>query len=83
LEDRISYVLQQAALVGFPSLDALAADYYTASFSETSPLFSDQILSRNRRLPKLIATIRQAAKDWSEWERRGYQQDTVKSAEEL
>lgn len=83
LESRIAYILQQAALVGFENLDALAAEYYTANFCKTSALFSDQTLSRNRRLPKLIATIQQAAKEWSEWEHRGYQQEVVKSAEEL
>ncbi|KAF2158318.1 hypothetical protein M409DRAFT_31150 [Zasmidium cellare ATCC 36951] len=83
LESRMAYILQQAALVGFKNLDALAAEYYTANFRKTSALFSDQTLSRIRRLPELIATIQRAAKEWTEWEQKGYQEEIVKGAEEL
>ncbi|KAF2157805.1 hypothetical protein K461DRAFT_290081 [Myriangium duriaei CBS 260.36] len=82
MEDRLKYVIDQAKAVGFPNFDDAIIAFYNHTFRESSALFNDQRLSRNRRLPRVLAILRDAAQDWSEWERRGFQEEIIRSAEE-
>lgn len=43
----------------------------------------DQRVSRNRHLPALISEIQEKSAEWSAWERRGYQDETLKIAESI
>lgn len=83
LEDRFEYVLDCARQVGFDTFDSMAAQYYATNFEPSSSLAMDQRVSRNRHLPALLADLRQNSADWSTWERRGYQDETLKAAEEI
>nr|POF13532.1 transcription factor zeb2 [Quercus suber] len=83
LEERIDYVLASIKAVGFKDLNASVTAYYTDTFSDTSPLHAHQRMSRNRRLPRLIAALRASAEDWSEWERRGFCEELLWGAEDI
>lgn len=82
-QGRVRYVMEQAAAVGFETLDEAVAAYYTETFEDMPALYQEQRLSRNRRLPRLLNTLQSAAKGWSEWERRGFQEQITMGAEEL
>lgn len=83
LHTRFEYVLECAKAVGFESFDALVSVYYTANFEDSSSLSSEQRLSRMRRLPGLIAALRDTSAGWTQWERQGYQDEILKSAESI
>jgi hypothetical protein len=74
LNDRFEKILDCAEAAGFENFDALVTSYYNASkedFDESSYLANEQRLSRSRRLPKVIADVFEATKNWSVWESRG------------
>ncbi|KAK7704508.1 hypothetical protein SLS57_010470 [Botryosphaeria dothidea] len=83
LDERIEYVLACAEAAGFDGFDSLAAAYYTGAFDESSLLAAEQRLSRNRRLPKVLAEVFAAAGAWSAWERRGFYEEILQSAESM
>ncbi|PHH59807.1 hypothetical protein CDD81_2574 [Ophiocordyceps australis] len=83
LHRRIESVLKQAEAVGFESLDQLVAAYYCGSFDEASPLASHQLQSRRRRLPRLLSDVFRATGQWSPWERRGFHDEVLRTAEAL
>ncbi|GME25286.1 Basic-leucine zipper (bZIP) transcription factor [Neofusicoccum parvum] len=83
LDERIEYVLECAQTAGFDSFDALASAYYTGTFDDGSLLAAEQRLSRNRRLSKLLADVFDAARGWSAWERRGFHEEVLQSAEAM
>ncbi|PSK46154.1 hypothetical protein B9Z65_5122 [Elsinoe australis] len=83
IEERVSKVTERAIAVGFSSFDEAVVQYYTARFDSASPLCHDQRLSRNRRLPLLMSTLHRSSKDWSEWERRGFQEQMTLGAEDV
>ncbi|KAI9788274.1 MAG: hypothetical protein M1816_007040 [Peltula sp. TS41687] len=82
-EERFEYVLECAQRVGFNSFDASASQYYTVNFSDTSTLFHEQRLSRSRRLPEILAELRRTSETWTPWERRGHQEEILKTAEQI
>ncbi|KAK3312062.1 hypothetical protein B0H66DRAFT_569990 [Apodospora peruviana] len=83
VQDRIRHIVDSATEAGFTTFDEAIEAYYTESFDETSPLDRDQRLSRNRRLPRLLGALRDASKDWSHWERRGFQEQITQGAEDI
>nr|A0A348AXX8.1 RecName: Full=Transcription factor kkR; AltName: Full=KK-1 biosynthesis cluster regulator [Curvularia clavata]BBC83961.1 Basic-leucine zipper (bZIP) transcription factor [Curvularia clavata] len=83
LQDRVRYMRDQAVAMGFGSLDDVVEAHYTQKLECTSPSFQEQRLSRNRRLSRLLSTLHNAAKDWSEWERRGLQEQVTQGAEDI
>lgn len=83
IEERFEYVLECARRVGFDTFDSMAAQYYGSSFDPCSSLAMDQRLSRNRHLPALLSEIRQKSAQWSVWERRAYQDEALKTAEDI
>ncbi|KAI0474824.1 hypothetical protein F4859DRAFT_80379 [Xylaria cf. heliscus] len=83
VEEQFEYVLSCAQRVGFDSFDTMALHYYTRNFNPTSTIALEQHLSRNRRLPELLAELRKQSTNWNEWQRRGYQGETLKAAEEI
>ena len=50
---------------------------------DTSVAYTEQRLGRNRRLPGMLAHIREHHKDWTQWERRGFQAEMLHSAEHI
>lgn len=83
VEEQFEYVLSCAQRVGFDSFDSMALHYYTRNFNPTSALALEQRLSRNRRLPELLAELRRQSMAWNTWQRRGYEHETLKAAEEI
>lgn len=84
VEERFSYVLDCARRVGFGwDFDALAMQYYADDFEWGSALALEQRMSRNRRLPGLLAKLRQCVPTWSSGQRRGYQDEILKAAEDI
>jgi hypothetical protein len=81
MDERLESVLERVEQAGFDNFDALVTAYYSETFHESSRLASEQRLSRNRRLPRVIAEIFRAASQWSAWERGGMNQEVIKSAE--
>jgi len=83
IQDCIRYITNKAAVVGFDNLDHTVVAYYTEIFNDTSLLHQNQRLSRNWCLPLLLSTLNTAVKNWSEWERRGFQEQITQGAEEI
>jgi hypothetical protein len=82
-EKRLEYVLNCARQAGFDSFDDLVMAYYTSEFDYASHLFFEQRQSRNRRLPNVLAEVRQSSKTWTQWERQGYCDEVLKAAESI
>ncbi|KAH8126488.1 hypothetical protein LI328DRAFT_166060 [Trichoderma asperelloides] len=83
LDGRMEGIMEKVRAAGFDSFDALVSAYYCGNFGEASFLANEQRLSRNRRLPKVIDDVFQATKQWSAWERRGFQEEILKTAESM
>lgn len=83
MEERFEHALSCAQSVGFDSFDAMAIQYYTQNFNPASPLALEQRLSRNRRLPELLSELRKQSATWGAWQCRGYQDEILKTAEQI
>lgn len=83
LDERFETIMRHVDAAGFKSFDDLVTAYYSSTFSETSPLVIEQHLSRNRRLPKVIADVFQATNNWTPWERCGFHEEILKTAESM
>lgn len=83
LDERFECIMEQVEAAGFDSFDSLVTAYYGQTFSESSPLANEQRMSRNRRLPKVISDVYQATNQWTDWERRGFQDEILKTAESM
>ncbi|TGJ88323.1 hypothetical protein E0Z10_g446 [Xylaria hypoxylon] len=83
VEEQFEDVLTCARRVGFDSFDTMALHYYTRNFHPASAVAQEQRLSRNRRLPELLAGLRKQSSTWSNWQRRGYQDEMLKAAGEV
>ncbi|KAK0391441.1 hypothetical protein NLU13_0942 [Sarocladium strictum] len=70
LYDRLESALRRIEEDSFENLDALIAAYYGVIFTESSHLGSEQWLSRNRRLPQVLARIFQSSIQWTSWEQK-------------
>ncbi|KAI4210940.1 MAG: hypothetical protein LQ351_006259 [Letrouitia transgressa] len=83
MEERFAYLMACARRVGFDGFDDLASRYYAMNFDHASVLALDQRMSRHRGLPMLLTELRQRSTQWMPWERRGYEDEILKSAEQL
>ncbi|EAW20682.1 bZIP transcription factor [Aspergillus fischeri NRRL 181] len=83
INERFEYIMECVDALGFNDFDALVIAYYGEKFTESSQLANEQRLSRNRRLPKAIADIFNASKEWSAWERRGFFEEILRSTEAM
>ncbi|KAI0506711.1 hypothetical protein F5B22DRAFT_441056 [Xylaria bambusicola] len=83
MEEQFEYILSCAQRVGFDSFDTMALHYYTQSFHPASAVSLEQRLSRNHRLPELLEELKKQSTKWSPLQRRGYQDATLKAAEEM
>jgi hypothetical protein len=81
LDERFEYVLYCLRTAGCESFDGLVTAYYSSNFDEASTLAMEQRLSRNRGLPNVVAELFRSAGSWSEWERRGFHEELLKTTE--
>lgn len=81
LDERFEGIMLQVEAAGFESFDDLVTAYYSNTFGDASLLATEQHLSRNRRLPKVIADVFRATSQWTPWERRGFHEEILKTAE--
>lgn len=81
LDDKFEFLLECTQAIGSDNFDALAITYYTGKFGSSTPLANEQRLSRNRGLPKLIGEVHNAAREWSDWERRGFYEEVLRTTE--
>ncbi|KAL4983954.1 hypothetical protein BDW68DRAFT_25630 [Aspergillus falconensis] len=81
INERFEYIMECLDALKFDNFDALVIAYYAESFTESPQLANEQRVSRNRRLPKAIAEIFNASKEWSAWERRGFFEEILRSTE--
>ncbi len=75
LEDRLKHVAEQAKLAGFEDLDAAFTAYHMSIPGEGSESPANAAQSSLRRLPRLIASMRHAAREWKDWEGSGFPLD--------
>ncbi|KAF2029787.1 hypothetical protein EK21DRAFT_112653 [Setomelanomma holmii] len=80
---RLSHVLKAVAAAGFDSLDDAVVTYYAEALKDDERLRQEQRLSRIRRLPVLLKELHLAAQGWGQWQRRGFQEQIIKSTEDI
>lgn len=83
LEERFQHIFICMREAGFESFDDMVLQYYTADFLDTSAAHLAQKTSRGRKLPSVLAGLRSSARDWTRWEAQGYEDEIIKSAENL
>jgi len=83
LDAQLEFILESADVFGLGHFDSLVSAYYCESFAESSVIANNQRLSRNRRLPKVLADIFRSSINWSDWERRGIQEEILKQTEAM
>ncbi|KAF2259634.1 hypothetical protein CC78DRAFT_54869 [Lojkania enalia] len=82
-EARLSHVLKAVAAAGFDSLDDAVIAYYIESLKDDERLRQEQRLNRIRRLPVLLKKLHLAAQGWGQWQRRSFQEQIIKSTEDI
>lgn len=75
--------MKEANAVGFDNLDNLFVAYYCASFSGTSPLATQQRLSRQRRLPNVLAEVLKSSERWTQSERQSFHEEIQRAGQAL
>lgn len=83
IDERVSSILAYMKTMGFENFDQFASTYYCHHFRDTSLICNEQRLSRNRRLPTVLASVCDNATKWSSWERRGFQEEILKATEAM
>ncbi|KND86913.1 hypothetical protein TOPH_08461 [Tolypocladium ophioglossoides CBS 100239] len=83
IDERIEAALEGLESLGFSNFDSFAEAYYSGNFDESSHLAAEQGMSRKRRLPRLLSEILDAAQSWDPWERRGLNEEVLRTAESL
>ncbi len=83
VEARVEYIMERVQAMGFDSFDALVTTYYSRPLTNMSLFSNAQRMSRNRRLPGVIASVSQSAAGWTNWERRGLDEELVKATEAI
>jgi len=83
LDERLESVLDRTGKLGFAHFDWAVVGYYNHTFDDSSSMANEQRMSRNRRLPAVLADIFSAATQWSDWERRGFYEEIIRMTESL
>ncbi|KAF2633116.1 hypothetical protein BU25DRAFT_89066 [Macroventuria anomochaeta] len=81
--ERLSHVLKAVSAAGFSSLDDAVVAYYAEFCKDDERLRQAQRLNRIRRLPVLLKELHLAAQGWGQWQRRSFQEQIIKSAEDI
>nr|QCC62996.1 hypothetical protein [Phoma sp.] len=81
--ERLSHVLKAVSAAGFSSLDDAVVAYYAEFCKDDERLRQAQRLNRIRRLPVLLKELHLAAQGWGQWQRRSFQEQIMRSAEDI
>ena len=81
---RIASAMKSIRAHGFSGIEELTAQFYTADLQDQPGLADAQRISRRRGLTRILAKLRENAKeDWSDWEAQGYREEIVRAAEDI
>lgn len=83
IEEKIEFVLSCVEQVSFDSLESFITTFYAYDFEDASSLAFEQRISRNRRLPLVMAELRKLSVSWTRWESSGYENEVLRTAEEI
>lgn len=83
IDARLSQVLKAVDAAGFDSLDSAVVAYYRKSSKGNDCLRQEQRLNRMRRLPALLKELHHSAQGWGQWERRNFQEQIIRSTEDI
>lgn len=83
IDARLSQVLKAVNAAGFDSLDSAVIAYYKKSSKGNDGLRQEQRLNRMRRLPVLLKELHHSAQGWGQWERRNFQEQIIRSTEDI
>ncbi|KAG5989466.1 hypothetical protein E4U54_004324, partial [Claviceps lovelessii] len=79
-EQRVESVMRHAHDTGFDTFEDLATAYYKTELDKSSsPLSTEQHLSRSKRLPRVISEVYHATESWPDWERRPFCQQLLET----
>jgi hypothetical protein len=81
--EQFESILEHTAKLGFEHFDWVAVSYYIHKFDKSSFIANEQRMSRTRRLPAVLSQLFSATTSWSEWERRGIDEEIIKITESL
>ncbi|CAH0052361.1 unnamed protein product [Clonostachys solani] len=83
LDERFECIMNQVEAAGFDNFDQVATTYYSQTFNGQSPMADEQRQSRGRRLPQVLSGVYGSSSQWSDWERKGFQEEILKTAESM
>lgn len=81
--ERLAHVLKAVSTAGFNSLDDAVVAYYTESCEDHEWLQQTRRLNRIRQLPTLVEKMHHEAQTWDEWQRRGFEEQIIRSTEDI
>jgi hypothetical protein len=82
IEARMNYILDAAKEAGLQNFDELVAAHYTYSPHAPATTQQDQWLGRDRRPSQFLRNSCKAAEGWCDWERRGFEEEIMRGAED-
>lgn len=83
MDKRLESLLEYVEDAGFETFDSLVTAYYSLTFSESSPLYIEQSLSRERRLSRVIWEVFRSSGQWAAREREGFNEEITKISESI
>lgn len=83
VEKQLETVMEAVSAAGFDNLDSFITAYYCATLSGTSPLATQQRLSRQRRLPRVLADVFEASVQWKSSEQQALHEEFARIAQLL
>ncbi|KAJ5160051.1 basic-Leucine zipper transcription factor [Penicillium canariense] len=83
MDERLDSLLERVEDAGFENFDSLVTAYYSSTFPESSPLYIEQSLSRERRLSRVLWEIFRSSTQWAVREREGFNEEITKISESI
>jgi hypothetical protein len=83
MDERLDSLLERVEDAGFENFDSLVTAYYSSTFPESSPLYIEQSLSRERRLSRVLWEIFRSPAQWADREREGFNEEITKISESI
>ncbi|KAL4940322.1 hypothetical protein BDV06DRAFT_22887 [Aspergillus oleicola] len=81
--ERAEWLMDRIESLGFENFDALVTTYSSTTFPESSPIHIEQMLSRSRRLARVLSELFASSAQWPTRERQGFNEEVTKIAESV